>query len=461
MSSELPPDGFDAGLPRPAAESLDSVIETWLEAEEAGRAPPPESLVARHPEFAEPLRRFFRMHLRFARSDGALRPQPSPDRSPPMEVAGYRILREIARGGMGIVYEARQPQLDRTVALKMILAGALADRDDIERFRREAHAIARLDHPHIVPILEVGEEQGLPFLTMKYLPGGTLADHRDRYRDPHAAASLLEKLARAVHAVHEVGIVHRDLKPGNILFDIRGEPLLSDFGLAKLEGHDATLTQTGSRLGTPSYMAPEQIRGRASGGAIAVDIYSLGAVLYELLSGHPPFVAESALELLRRVQEEPPSRLRRRDGLAVPKDLETVCLKCLEKDPRRRYSTAQELADDLRRFREGRAIAARAVSAVERLVRWGRRNPTAVVIVVLLTLVASGAVLSWLEIRDSLTSRLRADRASHERLLDALEAEAQAWLVSGRDGQRTRSLDALVTVAAERRSPRVRDAIVA
>ena len=286
----------------------------------------------------------------------------------------YEILAEIARGGMGVVYRARDRGLNRAVALKMILPHQLQSRAAIQRFRGEAEAVAALDHPGILPIYEVGELDGLPFFSMKLAEGGNLAGQFSRWQARwREAAQLIAQVARAVHHAHERGILHRDLKPGNILLGREGEPYVTDFGIAKWIGRDTRLTLDASTLGTPYYIAPEQAAGGAGRLTPAADVYSLGAILYELLAGRPPFVAETPLETLRLVMDmaPPPPRL---FNAAIPRELELICLKCLEKDPNARYSSAADLARDLERWLEGKTIFARPASIGERTWRWINRN---------------------------------------------------------------------------------------
>jgi WD40 repeat protein len=300
----------------------------------------------------------------------------------------YDLLEELGRGGMGIVYKARHDSLNRLVAVKMILMGPHAFPAERERFRREAEAAAHLDHPHIVPIYEVGECEGRPYFSMKLLEGGTLAGHVPRLgQDPRAAARLLAEVAGAVHYAHQHGILHRDLKPANILLDARGQPYVSDFGLARRVEEDSNLTQSGAIVGTPTYMAPEQALGQGKRLSTAADIYALGVILYELLTGRPPFKEATTLDTLFQVTHEqpvPPSRLRPR----LPRDLETICLKCLEKEPHRRYGSARELADDLRNFLDGKPTRARPVGRPERLLKWARRRPMLAAVYGLLGLAA-------------------------------------------------------------------------
>jgi serine/threonine protein kinase/tetratricopeptide (TPR) repeat protein len=327
------------------------------------------------------------------RAEGT-RPQPFP------LVAGYEIQGELGRGGMGVVYKAWQPSLRRLVALKMILTGAYASSDQLGRFRREAEAAARLQHPNIVQIHEIGDQDGRPYFTLEFVEGGSLAKHlAGTPLSASSAADLVTTLARAVHYAHQHGIVHRDLKPANILLSFGREPpasapgalaggsrlndaipKITDFGLAKLLELEpgatapAYRTESGAVLGTPSYMAPEQARGQGEAVGPAADIYALGAILYEAVTGRPPFKAASVLDTLEEVLSQepvPPARLQPK----VPRDLETICLKCLRKEPHRRYDSAETLADDLGRFRAGAPILARPVPGWERLAKWVRRRP--------------------------------------------------------------------------------------
>ncbi len=293
------------------------------------------------------------------------------------QISGYEIQAILGRGGMGVVYKARHLRLNRLVALKMLRAGAYAGADERARFQREAEAVASLHHPNIVEIYDVGDDEGFPFFTMELLEGGSLAQALSGTPQPaRQAAALLITLAEAVQVAHQAGIVHRDLKPGNILLTAQGTTKVADFGLARHFEGEPALTLSGSRMGTPSYMAPEQVIGKAGTIGPATDIYALGALLYEVLTGRPPFRGETAAETERQVvRDEPvsPSRL----NTKVPRDLETICLKCLHKEPERRYASAAALADDLRRFGEGRPIQARPVGWGERSWRWCRRNPAA------------------------------------------------------------------------------------
>jgi WD40 repeat protein/predicted Ser/Thr protein kinase len=286
-------------------------------------------------------------------------------------LGGYEILATLARGGMGVVFQARQKNPSRVVALKVISAGELATRTMVERFHNEAQAAARLDHPNIVPIYEVGEDRGWHFFSMQLIAGRTLAEALHAQQPtPAEAARLLVQIARAVEHAHQRGILHRDLKPTNILLDEAGQPHLTDFGLAKAIEQDSELTHTQAVLGTPAYMSPEQAAGRTREITTATDVYGLGAMLYELLAGRPPFRAENTPALLRKIVEHDPA------PLAVPGagDLEVICLKCLEKDPARRYATAGDLADELERWLRHEPILARPAGNWERTLKWVRRN---------------------------------------------------------------------------------------
>lgn len=290
----------------------------------------------------------------------------------------YELLREIGRGGMGVVYLARQQDLDRTVAVKMILSSRLASADDVRRFYAEAKAAGSLRHSNIIGIHEVGEIAGQHYFAMDYVEGRSLAEIvRDGPVDPERAAECLAAVARAVDYLHQHNIVHRDLKPSNILIDADGNPYVTDFGLAKVFGTDVQQTRSGTIVGTPSYMAPEQAAGRHSEITPRSDVYSLGAILYELLTGRPPFKQDNPLDTLVEVLEgEPtlPTRLNRR----LPRELELIAMRCLEKDPAKRYPSARALADDLDRFLTGEPIEARPSSLGQRLVRWARREPALV-----------------------------------------------------------------------------------
>jgi serine/threonine-protein kinase len=314
--------------------------------------------------------------------------------SRPPTIPGYEVLEPLGRGGMGVVYKARQTSLNRVVALKLLPAATHVGPQPATRFRTEAQAIARLQHPNIVQVYEAGEHEAVPFYSMEYVSGLSLARVlRDGPLPPRRAAECLEQVAHAVHYAHQQGVVHRDLKPANILLAACGVapgatpqavlvPKIVDFGLAKAFGAGPDVTATGQVVGTPAYMAPEQLRGTANVGP-ASDVYGLGAVLYAALTGRPPFRGDTVYVILSQVGEREPE---------LPRDLETICLKCLEKEPQRRYPTAQAVADDLRRWLKGEAPLAQPAGVVERAARWGRRNRLAAAL--LLALIA--VLLAWL-----------------------------------------------------------------
>jgi serine/threonine-protein kinase len=291
-------------------------------------------------------------------------------------LGNYEILDEIGRGGMGVIYRARQRHSRRIVAVKRVLSYQADSHETLERFRREAEAVASLDHPNILPIYEVGEsEDGLPFFSMKFATGGSLHDAAPSLRkEPRKCVQLMAKVARATEYAHGRGILHRDLKPGNILLDDHGEPLVSDFGLAKWLSANKDITKSLTTFGTAGYIAPEQAEGGAAGLSAAADVYSLGAILFELLAGRPPFLGDNPLSVIRQASEMPAPKLRS-IAHSHDRDLETICARCLERDPKARYQSAGDLATDLERWLTGRPIVARPVSAPVRIWRWSRRNP--------------------------------------------------------------------------------------
>jgi eukaryotic-like serine/threonine-protein kinase len=348
----------------------------------------PEAVCRACPELLPQVRRRWRRVQALQAEVGALFPGPGSTAAdvrdarpvrPAVElpdVPGYEVQAVLGRGGMGVVFKAWHLRLNRPVALKLLLDSAYATPAERARLLQEAELVAGLRHPNIVQVHDVGEQDGRPYFTMEFIEGGSLAEALAGTPQPaRQAAGLLATLAEAVHVAHQAGIVHRDLKPGNVLLTADGTPKVSDFGLARHLDGGAGLTRTGTALGTPGYMAPEQALGQSRAVGPATDVYALGAILYELLTGRPPFRAQTAAETVQQaISQEPvpPSRL----NAAVPRDAETICLKCLHKDPAKRYTSAAALADDLKRFLAGRPIAARRVGKTERLLRWVRRNPT-------------------------------------------------------------------------------------
>ena len=340
-------------------------------------------------------------------------------------IGDYDLESEIARGGMGVVYKARQLSLNRPVAFKMILSGQFASAADVERFHVEAEAAAGLDHPNIVPIYEVGAFEGSHFFTMKLIDGHSLAAEMPRLQKaPREAVRLLVKVCRAIHYAHQHSILHRDLKPANILLDRQGEPHVTDFGLAKRTGGDSQLTQTGAIVGTPSYMAPEQAAPSKTPLTTAADVYSLGAILYEFLTGRPPFKGDSPLDTLMLVINKEAERPRSINHSA-DRDLETIALKCLEKDPERRYGSAEALAEDLDRWLNGRPILARPIGSAERIVKWAKRRPAIAALAVAIAAITlagiAGVVWQW---RVAVAERARTAEALIQVAQEAKAAEA-------------------------------------
>jgi serine/threonine-protein kinase len=403
-------------------ERLDQVIAAYLKAAEAGQAGSRDDWLARYPDLAGELTEFFAGQdqvdalagpLREAAAATTTRAGDASAGDTRVEGAGradesilytygnYDVLSVLAQGGMGVVYKARQKNPRRLVALKMIRTGPGAAPADVQRFRNETEVIASLDHPHIIPIYEVGEHEGCLYFSMKLLEGGPLTAQVARFTgDMRAAARLLIAVARAVHHAHQRGILHRDLKPSNILLDAEGRPHVTDFGLAKRVEADSGLTHSGAVVGTPSYMAPEQAAGQKGQITTATDVYGLGAVLYALLTGRPPFQGCSVLETLEQVKQREPDNPSRSNP-AIDRDLQTICLKCLQKEPARRYASAEALAGDLDCWLARKPIQARAIGRVARLWRWCRRNPVGAALVgtaaLAVIVLAVSTVLIWRE----------------------------------------------------------------
>ncbi len=367
--------------------ALEDLVSLWQRRRAAAERATPAELCRERPELLPELERRIAVLERMndlARATPATATldtacSPPATRSGPHavpEIPGYEILGELGRGGMGVVYQARQTKLNRVVGLKMILAGGHAGAADLARFRAEAKAIARLQHPNIVQVHEIGEHEGKPFFSLEFCAGGALDKKlAGTPLPPREAARLVQTLARAMHAAHQASVIHRDLKPANVLLTADGTPKITDFGLAKKVG-EAGRTSTGDVMGTPSYMAPEQALGKSQEIAATTDVYALGAILYECLSGRPPFKAATSLDTIMQVVSDepvPPSRFQPK----TPRDVQTICLKCLQKEPARRYSSAAALAEDLERFLRDEPIQARPAGRVERVVKWARRRPAA------------------------------------------------------------------------------------
>lgn len=456
---------------------LDALIAEYYQALENGTPLNHDEFVSRNPKFAVEIEAFLDDVKRF---ESLARPVvPQQDSSdvlshiaPPALGHGaivryfgnYQILHELGNGGMGVVYKARQTTLRRIVALKIVRFAHMASESDLQRFQSEAQAAAKLNHPSIVAVHEVGVVQGQPFYAMDYVDGGSLSQlHRDGPIASRRAADLVRLLAEAMHHAHERGIVHRDLKPANILLTSAGLPRIADFGLAKRlwkepGSVDVTITETGQILGTAGYMSPEQAAGMSREVGAATDIYALGAVLYSLLTGRAPFLGETVAHTLFQVlhHEPVPPRSLNPD---IPRDLETVCLRCLEKSPHQRYGTAQSLADDLARFLDDRPVAARPIGVLAKSVRWSRRNPWTATSLGLLVLFAFASLffaMFYHRIADERllaserTERaLKGERAARESMLQQLYLtnfeRAKATRLSGRPGQRLAALEAIRT----------------
>ncbi len=492
---------------------LQSLIAKFLDAENRRETVDREALIQQHAEYKDSLYAFFANHDQMKRSketegDGVTLPPrntthdeatllPRPHQveystlsqnagslvpSKPAEVGDkiryfgdYELLEEIARGGMGVVYKARQINLNRIVALKMILAGQLASEEDVKRFYTEAEAAANLDHPCIVPIYEVGQHQGQHYFSMGFIDGESLAARvASGPLPPKEAAELLVHIAEAIQYAHDHDVIHRDLKPANILLDKNGQPRVTDFGLAKQMKSDSNLTGTGQILGTPSYMAPEQAGGKVNEVGPLADVYALGAILYCLMTGRPPFQAANPLDTLMQVLDKEPIPPRQLNP-TLPMDLETICLKCLNKEPLQRYASAQHLVDELARFLDGRPIIARPTNWFEHAKKWAKRHPavtslsTAVAASVLIGLIAVTwqwrvAVAAW-NAADSArieaaTARGEAERErdatviaqemTQETLARSLLEQARAVRLARQSGHRWRSLELLQQAEALR-----------
>jgi WD40 repeat protein len=456
------------------SETLLDLLVQWEELRAQGKEARPEELCPDDEQLQGRLRERL---ARRQRLEAAME-LPIAARREPMSAAamlpvidGYEIGELLGRGGMGLVFRATQTALKRPVALKIILSGAHAGAEERTRFRTEAEAVARLHDPGIVQIYDVGEQAGCPFLALEFVGGGSLADQlHGTPMAPRRAAQLILDLAEAVQHAHEQGIVHRDLKPANVLLSESGVAKITDFGLAKLLDAEQGYTRTGAVLGSPSYMAPEQAEGKARAIGPATDVYALGAILYELLTGRPPFLGASfldTLDLVRRHDPAPPQALQPN----VPLDLATICLKCLRKDPGKRYRSALALAEDLARFLSGRPIRARRVSRGEEIWRWCRREPALAALlataVVLVLLVAVGTPLAALWLRqqrdDARLNERRArvaERDAVDTLWDSYLSQVELGRLSKQAGQRSQGLEALKRAAKIRRSPALRNAAI-
>jgi tetratricopeptide (TPR) repeat protein/predicted Ser/Thr protein kinase len=441
-------------------ERFGEIAFAYLRARDEGHHPDPREWLARYAEFGQQLASFFADQEEVDRLGAPLREMaraverpstvgpdasaadadPAPPAALPRSFGDYDVLEEMARGGMGVVYLARQRSLNRLVALKVIRAGEWASSAEVRRFRNEAEMVALLDHPHVVPIHEVGEQAGHVYFSMKLIEGGSLAQHLSRFwDDPRAAAGLVAAVARAVHHAHQRGVLHRDLKPSNILLDENGRPHVTDFGLARRVEADSSLTQSGAIVGTPGYMAPEQTAGKAGAISTAADVYGLGAVLYALLTGRPPFAGDDPLDTLTQIRQREPEPPRRTNP-KVDRDLETICLKCLRKEPAGRYASALALAEELQRWLNGEPIRGRRSGRWERAVKWVRRRPTAAALLAVTTLAAVGlfAGLLWHNAQLQAAAKRERQQAETARWERDVAEEERRWSRRAVDDMYTR-----------------------
>ena len=422
-------------------QQLEAVIADYIRACESGLSPDRREILERHPEHADELRQFFGQRDRMnqmaepIRGFGDALAQAVGPGQQLSYVGNYELLEEIARGGMGVVYKARQTTLGRIVAVKMIVSGRLATEQDVQRFHVEAEAAAGLQHPNIVSIHEVGQHEGFHYFSMDYVEGRDLsAILRENLLPAKQAATYVRQMAEAIHYAHQQGTLHRDLKPSNILIDSHDQVRITDFGLAMRVEGNSDLTRTGQIVGTPSYMPPEQARGQRSLIGPGSDVYALGAILYECLTGRPPFRSDSVIETIQQVIHVEAASPRLLNP-GVVRDLETICLKCLQKDPHRRYGTAQSLAGDLQRYLDGRPILARPVGSIERTWCWCRRNPTvaSLLATVAMSLIVGTAVSSYFAIEASRRAKAEAfERGrANDKAVDALREKGIADIARG------------------------------
>jgi len=418
---------------------VDVIYAEMCLAEEFGEAVDLQAYQVRFPQVATELERQWFVHFRLADlelsstdCDPAVSQTSVADSRPttvatPSIVPGVELVELLGRGGMGVVYRGRQPALNRDVAVKFLSDAAMADSRQRQRFQLEAEAIARLRHQHIVQLYDSGIADGRPYLVMEYVSGSTLAHwQQSSRRTPRAAAELVAQLADAMQVAHKAGIVHRDLKPANVLIDQQGEPRIADFGLTKMMTNEIGISSNGEILGTPAYMAPEQATSRLDEHGPASDIFSLGCILYELLTDTPPFSGVTPLQILTAVAQDdppPPTQV----NSSIPRDLSTICLKCLQKQPSQRYASMEVLAADLRRFLQGKPVLARPITTLERGIRWCRRNPLPLALVIVLTVdLVSISYFAKLARDREVTASERKQDADVQRILVSARSEQLA-----------------------------------
>ncbi|KAA3605470.1 MAG: hypothetical protein DWQ01_19305 [Planctomycetota bacterium] len=446
-------------MSEPGARRTKELFLDFLELEQEERELRLQALSDRDPTAFQRVSQLLQAHQKSATMDRGLLASWTPPLSPALPlgevgetIGRYEIEQKLGEGGAGVVFRARQLDVGRTVALKLLRAGRLASEVELRRFRAEAEAVAVLDHPNIVPLYEIGEHQGHPFFTMKLIDGDSLAEAIPRFQgDFHRIAKLLAVVAQAIQHGHDRGILHRDLKPSNILLDQTGQAFVADFGIAKRTDHQQSFTRSGWMAGTPAYMAPEQFEAKKQQATVRIDVYGLGCLLYELLTGHPAFEGESAAEVMQKVWQQRP-RFSATEMQTIPRDLRVICLRCLEKEAPRRYASAAAVAHELHRWSQGEPIHARTVSLAERIWLQWKRKPLVSSLFALVLLLAAALVISMfhgsLVLRESYQQTLQAQQEAQNRLREAYLSQARAERSGRLIGRRFRSLQILERAAA-------------